>query len=167
MLTYRPAVEDDFAFLWHLHSYELRPHIENTQTELPWIWDEAGQRQVLRALFEPACTLVILVKGHPAGALQVYQERHRLVLDYIAIASRYQGCGLGTTVLKHLQQHAHHLNLPVELQVLKDNPAVRLYRRLGFEVMRLTTCTYWMRWEPPGWLDRENHLEPVGYFQDR
>lgn len=165
MLTYRPAVEDDFAYLWDLHCYELRPHIENLQAAQPWIWDDDGQRQVLRALFEPACTRLILVDGRPAGALQVLHERQRLVLEYIALAAPYQGRGLGTAVLQHLQEHARHLNLPIELQVARSNPALRLYWRLGFEIIRRTGLLFWLRWEPAGWRQKENGLAVVGYPQ--
>jgi ribosomal protein S18 acetylase RimI-like enzyme len=163
MLTYRPATERDFDFLWNLHRNELRPHILAAYPVDPWRWDDDGQRRVLRALYSPPCTRVILVAGQPAGALQVTREHNRLVLDYIALAAPYQGRGLGTCVLQHLQDRARHLNLPIELQVGRTNPALRLYRRLGFEITRTTTLLYWLRWEPQGWRQKENSLEVVGY----
>jgi ribosomal protein S18 acetylase RimI-like enzyme len=163
MLTYRPAAEQDFEFLWDLHRIELRPHIESTHTGSTWQWDESGQRRVLRAVFDAGCTQIILKDGIPAGALQVAPERTRLVLAFIAIAGVFQGRGLGTLVMQHLQEHARHLSLPIELQVVKSNPAVDFYQRLGFEITRETTLLYCMRWEPENWYSRVNGLEPVGY----
>lgn len=163
MLTYRPAAEHDFEFLWDLHRQELRPHIEALQAAAGWRWRPARQRQVLRAFFQPQCARLVLLDGRRAGALQVTIERCRLVLDYIAIARPHQGRGLGCAVLRHLQDHASHLNRPIELQVLVNNPAVRLYKRLGFVTRRTTTLLYWLRWEPPGWMEREFFLQAAGY----
>lgn len=166
MLTYRPAEEQDFEFLWDLHRIELRPHIESTHTGSNWQWDESGQRRVLRAVFNAGCTQIILQDSLPVGALQVSKERTRLVLVFIAIARPFQGGRLGTAVMYHLQEHARHLALPVELQVVKSNPAVQFYQRLGFEIFRETTLLYCMRWEPENWYSRENGLELVGYSTD-
>lgn len=44
----------------------------------------------------------------------------------------HQGRGLGTELLRRVLARADARRLPVRLQVLKGNPARRLYRRLGF-----------------------------------
>jgi ribosomal protein S18 acetylase RimI-like enzyme len=44
----------------------------------------------------------------------------------------HQGKGIGTQLLQHVLASAGSAGLVVTLSALKINPAVRLYRRLGF-----------------------------------
>jgi GNAT superfamily N-acetyltransferase len=53
----------------------------------------------------------------------------------IAIVEEHRGKGIGTQLLKHLFEQARGMHAAVSLSVSKDNPALRLYRRFGFEVV--------------------------------
>jgi ribosomal protein S18 acetylase RimI-like enzyme len=58
-----------------------------------------------------------------------------LFLAYVAILPAFQGRGVGTAIVRDLVEEARAQDLPVTLQVLKENPgARRLYERLGFAV---------------------------------
>ena len=46
-------------------------------------------------------------------------------------------------------QDADALGVPVDLHVLKVNPAIRLYQRLGFVLTGETATHYTLRHEPP------------------
>jgi ribosomal protein S18 acetylase RimI-like enzyme len=78
---------------------------------------------------------LILVSGRPAGRLLVWRSdlEHRLV--DIAILPSERGRGLASAVLRSLIHEARDCAKPLRLTVATDNPAaLRLYRRLGFEV---------------------------------
>lgn len=66
----------------------------------------------------------------------------------MAIDPTRQGRGLGTEIVRNLLAEAAAARVPVELQVLKVNPARRLYERLGFTVFAEATIHYRMRADP-------------------
>ena len=73
------------------------------------------------------------VDGKVAGFMQVsFFNRGQLHLDYIAINRQYRGRGLGTFILRKLIDSATRNNYDVILEVRSDNPAFKLYERLGF-----------------------------------
>jgi ribosomal protein S18 acetylase RimI-like enzyme len=57
----------------------------------------------------------------------------------------FQGRGLGTTILGDVIEHARMGRRPVSLQVLKVNPARRLYERLGFVISGESETHFQMR----------------------
>ena len=53
----------------------------------------------------------------------------------IAVAPAFRGRGIGTKLLARLMAEAKNRYQAVSLSVSADNPALRLYRRFGFEVV--------------------------------
>jgi ribosomal protein S18 acetylase RimI-like enzyme len=53
----------------------------------------------------------------------------------IAVTPEYRGQGVGTKLLDRLIAEAKNRYKAVSLSVSPDNPALRLYQRLGFEVV--------------------------------
>lgn len=51
----------------------------------------------------------------------------------IAVLPAYRGQGIGTRLLLHLLNAAKDLYPTISLSVRTDNPAIHLYRRLGFQ----------------------------------
>ncbi len=62
-----------------------------------------------------------------------YVERENIYLAEIQICSEYQNRGIGTELLKSIIQQFGTTNR-IWLKVIKGNPAINLYRRLGFKV---------------------------------
>lgn len=135
----RPASEEDFDFLYHLHRTTLKEYVDAT-----WGWDPAFHRRRFTANFEPKKWQIVVVDGRDVGGLALDTRDDELVLNGIYILPEYQNRGLGTTLLRDLLAHAR----PVTLQVLKVNPAKRLYERLGFAIVGETETHYLMRAEP-------------------
>ncbi len=55
----------------------------------------------------------------------------------IALRPEYRGQGIGTALLEHLLQAARNLYPAISLSVSPNNPAMRLYERLGFVTVDL------------------------------
>ena len=53
----------------------------------------------------------------------------------IAVVPECRGKGVGTRLLSHLLATAESCYSSLSLSVLTDNPALRLYERLGFETV--------------------------------
>ena len=67
--------------------------------------------------------------------------------DQIQLEPEFQGHGLGTEILRSLQQSAQFAGAQLSLHVLKVSPALRLYERLGFNIVGEEDGMYAMRSE--------------------
>ena len=130
--TFRPAAESDYAWLWALKRLTMRTYVENMWGG----WDDAAQEDFFRRNFVPATVRVIVVDGRDVGLLHVEREIEALFLANLQILPEFQNRGLGSAVVRRVIEEAHAMGVgAVRLQVLKSNqPARRLYERLGFEV---------------------------------
>ena len=135
----RIATDADYDFLYDLHVATLRAYVERT-----WGWDEAFQRAHFREHWNPSACQIVVVGGRDAGVLQVQRRGGEIVLGNIRIAPAWQRRGLGTAIIQDILSQAQKDGLPVVLQVLKVNPAKRLYERLGFVVTDETPTHYRM-----------------------
>ena len=82
---------------------------------------------------------------------RLYLERlpsqHRII--DIAFLPEYRGRGLGEALLRDLLDEAAAAGKPVSIHVEKLNPAMRLYRRLGFVTEEDKGIYDLMRWTAP------------------
>lgn len=123
--TLRPVVESDFDFLWRLKVATLKTYIEKL-----YGWDEPHAKDILRKVMQGAH--IVLIDDEPVGILKVESEENFVHLAEIGLMPERQGQGLGTQIIKDVLAAADRSGLAVELQVFSDNPATRLYERLGF-----------------------------------
>jgi ribosomal protein S18 acetylase RimI-like enzyme len=142
-ISLRPATQEDYEFLWWLHCNTIRPYVEQT-----WGWDEAWQLQYFQERFNLGKREIIEAGGVPIGCISVECHEDHIFLALIEIASDYQGQGIGTELIQDLLDEADGRGVPIELRVLRVNPARRLYERLGFAVVQETDTRYIMRRAP-------------------
>jgi ribosomal protein S18 acetylase RimI-like enzyme len=94
-----------------------------------------AQHQHYRLHYPQALWQVIEVAGQAAGRLVSDDADARLfLLMDIALLPEYRGRGIGTAILRSLLQAAGRACKTVSLHVEPNNPALRLYQRLGFEI---------------------------------
>jgi GNAT superfamily N-acetyltransferase len=91
-----------------------------------------AQDQQYRATHPGAEDSVIVVDGHPAGRLWVARDGDGIRLLDIALLPEHRGRGIGTALIRRLQDEAAAQGLPLRLHVARTNPATSLYLRLGF-----------------------------------
>lgn len=82
--------------------------------------------------------LMALADGEPAGLanlyIQPYEKFKHQCLFSIIVSPKFRGKGLGTALLTALKKHAKekfHIEI-LHLEVYDGNPAISLYRRMGF-----------------------------------
>lgn len=75
---------------------------------------------------------VIEVDGEPAGRLIVGRWAQEIRIVDIAILPPQRGRGVGTQILAPVLAEADARGVPTTIHVERQNPAQRLYRRLGF-----------------------------------
>lgn len=157
MYTLRQATEQDLEFLYQLHVTTMREYITAT-----WGWHEAWQRDYFLQKWDPTPRQIIQVGGQDAGVVVVSWLADSIKLELIELQPEYQGRGIGTAVIRDIQQKAHDLCLPLTLHVLKANQAAqKLYLRLGFTITAEREERYVMTWLSP-----DIHWENFHAIQD-
>ena len=142
-ISLRPATERDYDFVWWLHGATMRTYVEAI-----WGWDEAVQRRLFQERFDPPRIEIIECDGEAAGYISVERSEESIFLSSIEIAPDFQGQGIGTDLIRGLQDEAERRGVPLKLRVLQGNPARRLYKRLGFEATEETETHIKMSWLP-------------------
>jgi ribosomal protein S18 acetylase RimI-like enzyme len=105
-------------------------------------WDDAAKAAFLRAQlaaqsaayerYPGRSNRLVVVDGEPVGRLDVARgEREIAVLD-ISLLPEHRGRGIGTALLRDVLDEAAVAGKRVRVHVERSNPALRLYRRLGF-----------------------------------
>nr|WP_308700869.1 GNAT family N-acetyltransferase [Pseudoduganella guangdongensis] len=107
----------------------------------------AAQQQAFRHSYPGARFDVIEADGAAVGRLVAAQQADGLLLVDIALLPEWRGRGIGSALLRGLQQQASAARLPLRLNVVLNNPAEALYRRLGFKETGLAGMHRAMEWE--------------------
>lgn len=152
-ITLAPAGPEDTGLLTLVYA-------ESRAEEMAQVpWSEAQKAEFLRFQFEAqdrhyrehypnARFDLILEDGRPIGRLYRCDLAGEIRLMDIALLAVARGRGIGTALMGTLLAEATERGLPVTLHVEADNPARRLYRRLGFRDLREVGVYRLMRWEP-------------------
>jgi ribosomal protein S18 acetylase RimI-like enzyme len=126
-----------------------RPFLERTYAStrvdelalLPWTDEQKSgfiahqfeaQDAHYRSHYSDAAFNVIEVDGEPAGRLYVHRGRSEIRIVDIVLAPPFRGRGIGTRLLAALIAEADDGGLKLSIHVEVNNPARRLYERLGF-----------------------------------
>ena len=127
----RQATPDDVPFLLELREITMGEYLRN-------IGMPTSQEDYLRRIqYKYDCAEIITANNQPIGLYKVeYQPNEALwYLIQIQITPQYQGQGIGYQLIHQLIQQAQKSNLKVGLSVIKTNPVLRLYKRLGFAIV--------------------------------
>ena len=101
--------------------------------------------------FPSAVQKVIEFGDRSAGSLIVERSTKRIFLIDIAIAREFQGKGIGTDLIRRLQDEAAGSAIPLMLHADKANlNAFNLYKKLAFKVTGETLVLYEMAWSASG-----------------
>lgn len=110
----------------------------------------SAQHAYYREIYPAADWLLILFNDQPAGRLYLNRTAEKIHIIDIAFLPEFRGHGLGTSLLRHLFDEAETIGVPVRIFVERFNPALRLYQRLGFEMIDDSNDVYWlMERRPP------------------
>ena len=149
----RPETDDDMPFLMCLYASTRAGEL----SAIPWSDDQkqvflATQFQAQRRHYRtyiPDCRFDVLVlRNEPIGRLYVEARETRLHIVDIALMPAQRGRGTGTAILEALQRTARASGRGVGIFVEKFNPALRLYRRLGFAEIADLEVYFEMEWLP-------------------
>jgi GNAT superfamily N-acetyltransferase len=152
-IALRPVVmPDDEEFLKAVYA--------TTRDDVKYLpFDEAGkqafilmqytaQRDHYAAHYKDAHSFIVLYDGKPAGRHLVYYGEEDIRLVDTVIIPEFQNLGIGTILFKDAFREAEEMGLPCVLHVIKESPAIQLYKRLGFQVTGEIGIHDRMEWRP-------------------
>ena len=99
--------------------------------------------------FPSAVTKIIWLDDLPIGRMILNFNPDFIHIIDIALLFKYRNLGIGSILIKDLQDEAKSLRLPIILRVEIFNPAIRLYQRFGFEKSKSMEVYQEMVWSPP------------------
>lgn len=138
----RPATEADIPFLMDLRHQCMDP-VMLAAGMAPT--DQAHMQRILVAF---GSAQVVELAGEPIGLLKVVRTPPVWDLIQIQVSPAHQGKGLGEHLLRSLMAQAMAAGASIKLCVIKINPALHLYERLGFSVIGETDTNYSMQFTP-------------------
>jgi len=150
-VTLRSTCADDEPFLRRLYASTRAEELsvldgseEQKQAFLALQFD--AQDRHYRARFPLARFDVIERDGVPVGRLCVDRSEGAIHVVDLALLPAHRGGGLGSALLRRLQREAATRGSAVVLHVVRTNPALRLYARLGFHVLHHEAIHVEMVW---------------------
>ena len=109
-------------------------------------WNEALQDVVFEKSWISLSLQIIEADGRNVGCFSRKIDHGYITINEIELLPQFQKREIGTQLLKQQLDEARHLNLPVRLQVLRENLACKLYERLGFKTYDKTETHLLMEW---------------------
>ena len=109
-------------------------------------WTEEQKKTFLQMQFRSQQTYYI--ENYQMAQFQIIESNHQTIgrlytsamnnefrIVDITILPEFRGNGIGTKILKDIFREAQKLNQDVTIHVERNNPALKLYTRLGFMVV--------------------------------
>jgi len=137
-LTLKALEESDLKFLYKVYASTRYEELNKTgwsQQEIEKFLKMQfdAQHQFYKEQFPQASFMIVQCDGKNAGRLYLdYRDKEIRIVD-IALLPEFRGAGYGTQLLKTVIEDAQNNNIAVRIHVEKNNPALRLYQRLGFK----------------------------------
>lgn len=140
MISLRQETPTDLPFLRDLYASTREEELAN----VPWSQEEkqhflhqqfAAQSHHYHSPAYAGSTYDIIVDDDvPVGRLYVLVTAVEVRIIDIALIASARGRGTGEKLLRGLLAKGRNLGLPTTIHVEKNNPALSLYKRLGFEI---------------------------------
>lgn len=129
VISKRPATNADTEFARKVHHLAFHDVIVRQFG----VFDEATQDEYFFKIWNPEFYQILSCDDIEAGYLCVMYLEDSILAHEMVLLPEFQGKKIGSTVLKELIEESETKNIPIRLQVLRENVAQNLYTRLGFE----------------------------------
>src|SRR2546430_7967304 len=138
MLSLRPITPEDTAFLARVYASSRAEELAQTgwsdeQKEIFCRRQFDAQSAYYAANYPGASFQLIERDGVPIGRLYVARWENEIRIVDITLLPEFRGGGIGTKLLRDLQEEARSAGKSLTIHVERFNPAQELYQRLGFQ----------------------------------
>jgi ribosomal protein S18 acetylase RimI-like enzyme len=152
-LTFRRAADADLPFLARVYAStraeELAAMPMTAVQKAAFLdWQFRAQHAHFQKHYLQADRLVVMEGGNDVGRLYIERSPTRHSIIDIALLPECRGRGAGEALLRDLMDEAASAAKDLSTYVETYNPAMRLYRRLGFVTEEDKGVYDLMRWRP-------------------
>ena len=149
----RPIQDDDWEFVYQVYASTRQDELK------PVPWSDAEKENFLRFQFHAQRTYydehfadaefsIIEHHSKPVGRLYIDRRENEIRLVDIALLPETRGKGVGSAIMADILAEGERKGLLVRIHVEHNNPAMRLYDRLGFEKIEEQGVYWLMEWTP-------------------
>lgn len=139
-IDYRAVKEEDFDWLLSLRRATMNPHLRASGFKP---LDET-HREAVREDYDSA--RIMTASSADVGMVKLVTAGNPWHLRQIQVLPEFQGHGIGHFVLSQILERAQVEESSIVLNVLRVNPAISLYERLGFQIVETNAVAYKMEW---------------------
>ena len=152
-ISVRPVTADDEEILLEIYQSSRGDDLRG----LGWAEDRISeflgmqyeaQQKFYESEYKRATDEIILWEGKPAGRLIVERREHEIRCVDVALLPEHRNSGIGSFLIRKLQDEARREKKPLRLQVIRFNRAVNLFERVGFVRTSETGTHFQMEWTP-------------------
>jgi len=151
-LSLRPVAPEDTSFLARVYASSRAEELAITD------WSEQQKTDFCRRQFDaqsayyaanyPEASFQIIERdGWPIGRLYVARWEKEIRIVDITLLPEFRGSGIGTQLLRDLQEEARSAGKSLTIHVERFNHALGLYQRLGFREMEDKGVYLLMEWK--------------------
>jgi ribosomal protein S18 acetylase RimI-like enzyme len=137
MISLRPITPEDDSFLAQVYASSRAEELALTG------WSEEQKAEFCRRQFDaqrayyatnyPEASFQVIERdGVPVGRLYVARWEKEIRIVDITLLPEFRGAGIGTKLLRDLQEEAGATGKALTIHVERFNRALELYQRLGF-----------------------------------
>ena len=139
-ITVRPACTADEPFLYCVFCSAQADQFTSLELALDekerlMTMQYRAQQEQYRGRYPDADFDLVLKDGAPIGILYAKRGSDEFVLIDITLLPQHRNSGIGTALVRDLIVEANTADKPLLAHVLKQNPAWRLWQRLGFRLV--------------------------------
>ena len=152
-ITLRAEKPDDREFLFRLYASTRQaemavvPWTHEEKEAFIWMQFEA-QRRDYHLNYKAASFQIVLVNDEVAGRLYLDRRANEIRIIDITLLPKWRGLGIGSHLLGEVLAEGQGRRLPVSIHVERSNPALHLYKRLGFQKVSAYGIYWLMVWKP-------------------
>ena len=152
-LALRPVSHADRDFIFRLFATNTAMQMgalswEETQRDPLVEMQFRAQEQFHRTQLPDADHQLVVYGDRPVGRMIVIRTEESIHLADIALLPEYQRQGIGTELMRRLQEEAKAQSLPITAHVFMMSPAVHFYQKLGFTISPAAPPQYLAEWKP-------------------
>ncbi len=128
-LEFRDGIDNDKEWIFSLYVLTMKVYIERT-----WGWNDEFQKNIFNSNLHPTKFEIVSINNENVGVFLAIEERDHLWLEMLLIYPDRQNKGIGKFIVNKLKKKSIDLKLPLRLSVIKVNPVISFYEKLGFSV---------------------------------
>ncbi len=153
LISLRPEAPEDDPFVFDLYEttrdYEMKLIPWPGEQKKAFLREQCRLQLIhFRQHYRDADFQIVLLDCQPIGRFYVHRGVTEIRVIDISLLPEHRRKGLGTQLIQDLQSEANKTTQSITLHVERNNPARRMYERLGFRAAEENGIYVFMQWTP-------------------